>query len=269
MKKRPGQVLSIAGSDPSGGAGIQADLKTFNALGVYGGAVVTCLTVQNTEKVYRAEILDPGLVREQAEAVLNDLDITHVKTGMLGNAAVVEAVGSLLEGRFIVCDPVMISKSGYPLLLPDAVEAMKHFIFPKTALLTPNSHELRLIVGRDDLSHIDAGMAVLEKYPAMRGLLVKAGHIDEEGKTVTDVLIYRDGPVIRRHSISHPRVKTKNTHGTGCTLSSAITAYLARGESLPSSVEKAVQWVARLIRYSKDHPVGHGHGPLIHYQGNV
>ncbi len=259
------KVLAIAGSDPSGGAGIQADLKTFTSLGVYGSAVITGLTVQNTRNVKDVLYLPPQFVKEQIQTVLEDIDISYIKTGMLGNAETAEAAGKAVKGYFIICDPVMVSKSGKPLLQDKAVEALKKHIIAQSTILTPNYHELMRLTDMKYKNPLEAGQALLEKYDHLRALLVKGGHIEEEEKTVTDTLLIKEGKAINNYNFPHPRIKTVNTHGTGCTLSSAITAYLARGEKIKRAVYLAVDYVFQLIKLAARHKIGKGNGALPHY----
>jgi hydroxymethylpyrimidine/phosphomethylpyrimidine kinase len=273
------KALSIAGSDPSGGAGIQADLKTFTALEVYGAAAVTSVTVQNTQKVFDVLHLPGDFVREQIRAVLEDIDISHIKIGMLGNSDIARAVGETLEewtqasGRKkfdIVCDPVMISKSGYPLIEEDAMRAVADFVVSLSTVLTPNAHELEKLselIGTPPLTPIGSAEALLLRYDNLQAVLVKGGHICEDSAYSVDTLVTRYNDSFHNLSFSHPRLKTVNTHGTGCTLSSAITAYLARGLELSAAVEKAVDYVSRLIEISSQNKIGKGSGPLIHYLG--
>lgn len=276
------KVLSIAGSDPSGGAGIQADLKTFSALGVYGAAVITSLTVQNTQKVKDALFLPGEFVKEQIKTVLEDIDVSFIKTGMLGNAEIAKAVGESLEewaGRMskspkgVVCDPVMISKSGYPLMKEDAMQAVMDYVVSVSTVLTPNLLELEKLSGLAGLaggpaqSPVKSAEKLLEKFENLQAVLVKGGHIDEQASTATDTLVFRHGDRFRSVSYSHKRYPSNNTHGTGCTLSSAIAAYLARGQELQEAVGSAVGFVQKLIAFSAENPVGHGNGPLIHFIG--
>ncbi|WP_027389696.1 bifunctional hydroxymethylpyrimidine kinase/phosphomethylpyrimidine kinase [Chrysiogenes arsenatis] len=259
-------ALTIAGSDPSGGAGIQADLKTFLALRVYGAAVPTCLTVQNTQAVADAMMLPGEFVAAQAQMVFDDLSVGALKTGMLGNTDIVEAVGRVIDGKpNIVCDPVMVSTSGYPLLNEAARDALCQCVIAQATLVTPNAHELKLLAP-DIPNSTEAGYRVLQRFPELRGILIKGGHWDETGHTVTDTLLERtaDG-AIATHHFRHPRYQTKNTHGTGCTLAAAITAGLARGRHLSEAVSAAVTFVDALLGISAEHSVGKGHGPLLHH----
>ncbi len=273
------KVLSIAGSDPSGGAGVQADLKTFTALGVYGAAVITSLTVQDTQEVSDALFLPGPFVKDQVAAVLGDIDISVIKTGMLGNSDIARSVGEALDDwshrpaggpKAVVCDPVMISKSGYPLLKEDAMQALLDFVLPAATVLTPNAHELEklaALVGGPELSPVKSAETLMEKFDNLQAVLVKGGHLLENGATATDTLVMRHDGKSRTVAFSHPRIDTKNTHGTGCTLSSAIASYLALGNGIQEAVGKAVDFVQKLIAFSAENPVGRGYGPLIHFIG--
>lgn len=237
---RPFTALTIAGSDSGGGAGIQADLKTFLDHRVYGMSVIVGVTAQNTRGVDAVHLVPPDVVRAQIRAVLADLPVDAIKIGMLGAAPQIAAVAEALEGYAgpIVLDPVMVAKGGAPLLAPDAVAALRAFA-PRCTLLTPNLPEAE----------------VLGPVPA--ATLLKDGH--GSGAWVVDRL--RVGG--EEHVFRHRRVDSKNTHGTGCTLSSAIAARLARGEGLVEACRGGVAYVARLIRRSRE-SLGSGHGPLRH-----
>jgi len=247
-------ALTIAGSDPSGGAGIQADLKTFHQFGVYGEAAITLLTVQNTQRVSRVETMAAELVREQVEAVISDIPPGAAKTGALGNAAIVEAVADLARGfPFpLVVDPVMISKHGASLLSAEAVEAMKRRLIPRAFLLTPNIPEAEALTGREDMA--EAGKRLLDL--GCQAVLIKGGHAAGEP---VDVLFTQDG------SMSFPgrRVFTKRTHGTGCTFSAAITACLAQGNGLEESIRRAKRFVQQAIETAP--ALGRGQGPVNHF----
>lgn len=252
-------ALTIAGSDPSGGAGIQADLKTFHQHGVYGMAVVALVTVQNTQRVSRVEVLHADLVGEQLDAVLDDLPPSAIKTGALGSAAVIEAVAARLGAARapLVVDPVMVSKHGHPLIEDSAREALVRELLPRTYLLTPNAHEAAALLGRPVETLADAEQAarrIADLGPA--AVLVKGGHLDE--REAIDVLFF-EGQVTR---LASPRVDTRHTHGTGCTVSAAITAWLARGAALPDAVARAKQWLSEALRSAPG--VGQGIGPVNH-----
>jgi hydroxymethylpyrimidine/phosphomethylpyrimidine kinase len=252
-------ALTIAGSDPSGGAGIQADLKTFHQFGVYGEAVITLITVQNTRGVERIECLAPDLVADQIRAVLGDIPPAAAKTGALGNCGIIEAVAGLAAGfRFpLVVDPVILSKHGAALLEADAVDALKTRLLPHTFLLTPNLEEAALLTGAEVSNTVDMRKAA-EKLATLgpRAVLVKGGHL---GGDATDVLFYRG----EFREFTSPRIATRNTHGTGCTMSAAITAGLASGYDLPEAVDRAKRYVAAAIRGNPG--LGAGAGPLDHH----
>jgi hydroxymethylpyrimidine/phosphomethylpyrimidine kinase len=251
-------ALTIAGSDPSGGAGMQADLKTFHQHGVYGAGVVTLLTVQNTRGVYRVQALAPDLVAEQLAAVLDDVPPHAAKTGALGSAAVVEAVAERLArtGFPLVVDPVMVSKHGAPLMDEDAQRALVERLLPRATLLTPNAPEAAALWGREvrTLAQArEAARAIAALGP--RAVLVKGGHL--EGDPV-DVL-FAEGNLLE---IPSERVQTTQTHGTGCTYSAAITARLAGGESVAEAVRAAKRWLTEALRTAPG--IGAGIGPVNH-----
>jgi hydroxymethylpyrimidine/phosphomethylpyrimidine kinase len=251
-------ALSIAGSDPSGGAGIQADLKTFHRFGVYGEAVITLITVQNTRGVERIECLAPDLVADQIRCLIGDIPPAAAKTGALGDRGIIEAVAGLAAGfPFpLVVDPVILSKHGAALLKSDAVDALKTRLLPYTFLLTPNLEEAALLTGTEVRDIVDMRKAA-EMLAALgpRAVLVKGGHL---GGDATDVLFHQ-GKFLEFNS---PRIATRNTHGTGCTLSAAITAGLASGYDLPTAVERAKRYVTAAIRSNPG--LGAGAGPLDH-----
>ncbi|MBM3753606.1 MAG: bifunctional hydroxymethylpyrimidine kinase/phosphomethylpyrimidine kinase [Acidobacteria bacterium] len=250
-------ALTIAGSDPSGGAGIQADLKTFHQHRVYGEAVITLLTVQNTRGVTRVECMDPSLVAGQIVAVLSDIPPHAAKTGALGNAGVVEAVAASIGTTPLVLDPVMISKHGAPLIDGDAAAALKTLLLPRALLVTPNLHEAAALAGIEVETKeqmIEAGLRLLDLGPV--AVLIKGGHLEDRA---ADVLVTRE-------SISWfdgDRVSTPHTHGTGCTYSAAIAARLAQGEALIDAVRGAKAFIAEAIRTNPG--LGHGQGPVNHF----
>jgi hydroxymethylpyrimidine/phosphomethylpyrimidine kinase len=252
-------ALTIAGSDPSGGAGLQADLKTFHQLGVYGEAVVTLITVQNTLRVSRVECLDPELVRQQIREVVEDIPPGAAKTGALGNAAIVRAVADL-AGEFgfpLVVDPVMISKHGAALMAEDARRVLQERLLPSAFLLTPNLAEAEALAGFEIHGVEDMRRAagrIAEMGPG--AVLVKGGHLTG---AATDVLM-ADG---EWYEFSAPRVETRHTHGTGCTYSAAITAELAKGTALAEAVGKAKRFITEAIRTNPG--LGGGSGPVNHH----
>ena len=256
-------VLSIAGSDPSGGAGVQADLKTFAALGCYGMAAITALTAQNTRGVTGVHLPDAAFVARQIDAIFDDIRVDAVKIGMLGSGAIVEAVAASLArhgARNIVLDPVLVATSGDSLGAPDVIEAMRRSLMPLAAVVTPNIPEAMRFTGHGEPRDLDdlAAMAQAMMGQGARAVLVKGGHM--EGAEASDVLFDAQG----RHIFTLPRIATTNTHGTGCTLSSAIAAELAKGAALPDAVERAKAYLTQALRSASLLDVGHGHGPVNH-----
>lgn len=255
-------VLTIAGSDSGGGAGIQADLKTFVRFGVYGASVITAVTAQNTRGVRGWERVAPALVSAQIDAVAEDLRPAAIKSGMLGDAEVVRAVADGVRRHALapyVLDPVMAATSGDALVTPDAIEATVHALFPLATLVTPNLDEAALLLGERprDVAEMEwAARELVQRYGA-RAALVKGGHL--EGDELTDVLF--DGSTMRR--FTHRRIATTSTHGTGCTLSSAISASMALGDALERAVERGLDYVSRAIASAPG--LGAGHGPLNHF----
>jgi hydroxymethylpyrimidine/phosphomethylpyrimidine kinase len=254
-------VLTIAGSDSSAGAGIQADLKAISANGGYGASVLTAITAQNTRGVTAAAELDVDLIRAQADAVFDDLRVEAVKTGMLASAAVIETVAKVLRDRrppHYVLDPVMISKTGFPLLRPAAVGALRETLVPMATLLTPNVHEARALTGlpvRTPAEAEAAGRQLLDAGAA--AVLVKGGHLEEQ--PATDVLVTAQG--VRIFSGEH--VEARHTHGTGCTYSAAIATQLAHGRPLEDAIARAKAYVTEAIRAGL--PIGQGIGPTDHF----
>ena len=250
-----GRVLIVAGSDSGGGAGIQADLKTVLALGAHGMTAVTALTAQDTLGVHGVMPVPPDFVVRQMEVALNDPGADVVKTGMLGTAAVIEAVAAVLAraGLPVVLDPVMVAKGGAALLDPAALDALRSFL-PLATLLTPNLPEAAALLGRPVDDPREAAQALLALGP--RAVLLKGGH--GEGPTVRDVLATADGLTV----LDRPRIDTRHTHGTGCTLASAVAAGLAHHLSLLEAVEQARDYVQAAIAAAPG--IGAGHGPLDH-----
>ena len=254
-------VLTIAGSDSSGGAGIQADLKTFAAHGVYGMSVITALTAQNTQTVTGVFEAPAEFVGQQIDTVVVDIRPDAVKTGMLSSAPIIAVVAEKIGQhglRNVVVDPVMVSKSGARLLREDAVEALRSRLLPLADVVTPNIPEAGDLLGRVLRTEDDARQAaedVLALGP--RAVVLKGGH--REGDVVTDLLF--DGEQF--HTYSGPRVQTSSTHGTGCTFASAIAAQLALGSALPQAVRLARGYVQGALEHAR--PLGHGHGPVNHF----
>ena len=254
-------ALTIAGSDPSGGAGIQADLKTFHQFGVYGEAVITLLTVQNSTRVSRVECMTADLVSEQIKAVMEDIPPHAAKTGALGNAALIRAVADAWRTCQIplVVDPVMISKHGAPLITEQARMVLRDYLLPCATLLTPNLHEAAALVGYP-VDNVDAMERAARELLQMgaKAVLVKGGHL--EGAAI-DVLF--DGVSFTR--LETPRIDTIHTHGTGCTYSAAITAGLALGQNLQQAVRVAKDFISEAIRTNPG--LGAGSGPVNHHAG--
>lgn len=252
-------ALTIAGSDPSGGAGIQADLKTFHQFGVYGEAVITLLTVQNTLTVSRVEVMDAGLVRQQIDAVTSDIPPAAVKTGALGNLDVVAAVAAWARLRIapLVVDPVMISKHGSALIRADAQQVMRQDLIPCAFLVTPNIPEAEALTGMSIRNESDMASAARELLRlGCQAVLIKGGHADGEP---VDIFHDSNGELRLRGR----RVDTRHTHGTGCTMSAAITALLAWKVELREAVQVAKAFVQRAIEMAPG--LGQGHGPLNHF----
>ncbi|MFN3526776.1 MAG: bifunctional hydroxymethylpyrimidine kinase/phosphomethylpyrimidine kinase [Paracoccus sp. (in: a-proteobacteria)] len=256
-------ALTIAGSDSGGGAGIQADLKTFSALGVYGASVITALTAQNTRTVALVEPASPGMIAAQMRAVFDDLDIRAVKLGMLGDADAIHTVAQGLQGRAlpVVLDPVMVAKSGDTLLPDAAIATLRAVMLPRATLLTPNLPEAARLLdaplarSEAEMAHQGAALCTLGAH----AVLMKGGHA--EGPDCTDLLVTAEG-VTR---LTAPRQTTRNTHGTGCTLSAAIAAGLAQRLALTDAVVLAHRYLQRAIAAADDLHVGAGHGPVHHF----
>jgi hydroxymethylpyrimidine/phosphomethylpyrimidine kinase len=270
MDKSQTVILSIAGSDPSGGAGIQADLKTISSLGVYGCAAISALTVQNTKGVYRVEPVDPEMVRAQIDKVLEDMPVSHIKTGMIGSGAVAKAIGeSLISFKgVLICDPVLKASSGHDLLPPAEIETLLHNLVSKSTALTPNLDELKTLTGlssegNNEICH--AAESLLEKFPDLKVVIVKGGHWQRDQQKVTDLLLLRkDGEITVSHS-TRPRIQTSNSHGTGCTYASALAAYHLKTNSWPKAFQLTGEYVSWLLAASSKLKTGHGNGPLQHH----
>jgi hydroxymethylpyrimidine/phosphomethylpyrimidine kinase len=255
------RALTIAGSDSGGGAGIQADLKTFSALGVYGMTAITAVTVQNTNGVSDYEALSPRTVAEQIRAVATDIGVDAAKTGMLANAAIVDAVADAIAESVVpnlVVDPVFVSKHGHPLLHPDAVGALRRRILPLATLVTPNLPEAAGLAGHPVETPEDmrrAADAILELGAG--AVLVKGGHLDD-APDASDLFVTGSS----QEWLRAERIQTPHTHGTGCTLSAAITAHLARGATLIEAVRAGKQFVTEAIRHAL--ALGGAIGPVDH-----
>ena len=244
--KRPSKnleptVLTIAGSDPSGGAGIQADLKTFTAAGVYGASVITALTAQNTQTVTAAMAIPEAFVKQQLDAVLSDIRIDIIKLGMLPNAGICETIAPYLKDYPVVCDPVMISTSGCSLIDDPAVAALTAYIIPRSTYITPNYDELKILYGKEIKDIKTAGCEILERFDNLLGIVLNGGHIDTDRQIVTDILLIKNGSSIEKFIETNPRYQTKNTHGTGCTFASAFAAFLAKKLDPPMPFQKPLR----------------------------
>ena len=263
-------VLSIAGSDSSGGAGIQADLKTFSALGVYGATAITAITAQNTLGVNSQFALPPQMVYDQITAVIDDLNLSVVKIGMLSNTEIVNAVAEALSryNLTIILDPVIVSTSGHRLLSVEAQDVIKERLLPMCELITPNIPEMEMLANMPVSSFEEKEKAANYLLSlGAKSVLLKGGH--EEGEVKRDYLFF-DGQqttVIGQQSLSFvsESISTNNVHGTGCTLSSAIAAFMARGSSLEDAVREAKLYVTEAIRVGADVRIGHGYGPINHF----
>ena len=260
---RYARVLSIAGSDSGGGAGIQADLKTFSALGCYGMTAITAITAQNTQGVRAIHGIPAQMLRAQIDAVLEDIGADAVKIGMLHDPEVVRVVVEAIQRhglQQVVLDPVMVATSGDRLMAAETVHVLVHELFPLATVITPNLDEAALLLNRaiNGAEALDAAATALLALGAP-AVLLKGGHLP--GDTVMDVLALADGTRLRLQS---PRIVTHNGHGTGCTLSSAIAAHLALGLALPQAVEQARAYILGAIAAGANVHTGHGHGPLNH-----
>lgn len=255
--------LTIAGSDSGAGAGIQADLKTFASLGCYATSVVTAVTAQNTMGVHDIFAMQPELVGTQLKAVLSDMPVVAIKIGMLVNEPIIRTIADYMVGIEIpiVLDPILISSSGTELLDPEAIEALRTYLFPLCSLITPNIKEAGVLTGTtdkpEDLNHDLLRLGI-------EASLITGG--DTNGETKTDLLsIKHSNQKIKTIAFSHNAINTRNTHGTGCTLSTAITAFIAKGQNLESAVSAGISYTNKLLRASKKFSTGKGCGGLDHF----
>lgn len=264
-QKRYPVVLSIAGSDSSGGAGIQADIKTSAALGVYAATAITAITAQNTQGVHSQQAISPELVYDQIVAVIEDLHPSYIKIGMLSNSRVVEAVAAALS-RYslpIILDPVIVSSTGHRLLSIEAQEVVKRRLLPMSMLITPNIPEMEALTNTSISTHehkIEAAKHLLSL--GAQAILLKGGH--EEGDVKSDILFRQSSSGIETQLFTSDTITTRNTHGTGCTLSAAIAAFMARGYGLAEAVAEAKSFITEAIRSGADVAIGHGIGPVNH-----
>ena len=268
------RVLTIAGSDSGGGAGIQADLKTCSALGCYGMTAITAITAQNTVGVQAIHALPPNLLAQQIDSVVSDIGVDAVKIGMLHNPEVVHVVAQAIQKyrfKHIVLDPVMVATSGDALIANETISVLVEELFPLVTMITPNLDEASLLLKRpiQQVNELVAAARDLNNLGSP-AVLLKGGHLAEQpdvntsGAEVTDVLLYPQGGTLHTQTYTSPRILSSNTHGTGCTLSSAIACYLALGEQLPEAVAKARAYIVQAIEQGKNVHTGQGHGPLNH-----
>ena len=262
-------AMTIAGSDSSGGAGIQADLKTFAAFGVFGTSAITALTAQNTQGVRAVHDVPPDMVRAQIDAVFNDMPVAVVKIGMVSQIATIEAIVAALDHwrpGHVVVDPVMVATSGARLVSPQAIDTMRNELLPRASIVTPNLPEAAVLLDQDEAVDEAQMQDQAQRLLALgaRAVLIKGGHV-QGGQGVpresVDFLVTPE-QVLR---LAAPRIVTRNTHGTGCTLSSALAANLARGHALNDAARIAKAYVTRAIESAKDRDLGAGHGPLDHF----
>ena len=260
-------ALTIAGSDSGGGAGIQADLKSFSALGVYGASVITAVTAQNTQEVTAVHGIPDNIIAAQINAVLDDIRIDAVKIGMLATSSIIQTVSKELKPHSIpiILDPVMIAKSGDALLQEEAISALRSHLLPMATLLTPNIPEAAVLLNttsaKDPEELENQGRALLAMGPL--AVLMKGGHANS--LNCVDILVLNDVPPIR---FTAPRIQTKNTHGTGCTLSSSITAGVAKGLDISDATRVAHTYLQAAINAADELNIGLGHGPVHHFHEN-
>ncbi len=253
-------VLTIAGSDTCGGAGIQADIKTFSALGTYGMSVITAVTVQNTQGVFGCQDITPDIIKAQIDAIFTDIEVSAVKIGMVSQIETIKAISEKLKQyhvKNLVLDPVMISKSGFDLMKSEAKETLIKELIPLAYIVTPNLPEAEVITGMSvkNLEDMEKSAKIIYDMGA-KNVLIKGGHMENEA---TDILF--DGE--KYTYIKRERIHTKNTHGTGCTLSSAIAANLAKGQTVKQAVQNAKEYITVAIAHSLD--IGKGVGPTNHF----
>lgn len=256
-------VLTIAGSDSCGGAGVQADIKTMSALGVYAASVITSVTVQNTLGVKAIQAIEPAIVAGQIKAVMDDVKPVAIKIGMVNDCATIHAIADSLSSYSpskLVVDPVMVSTSGSMLMQRDALEVFCSELLPMATLLTPNIPEAE-VLSKTEIQTVDDMDVAAKRILAMgcKAVLIKGGHL--EGNKKIDKLYLNDGTV---HTFVHATINTRNTHGTGCTLSSAIASFMARGLGLPDAIAHAKEYLSQALEAGKDVEIGEGNGPVCH-----
>ena len=265
-KKTYRRALTIAGSDPSGGAGLQADLKTFSALGCYGMSAVVAVVDENTVGVTGVHPVPVEFVKGQIRSCLDDIGADAVKIGMLHSAELIRAVHDTLSEYEItggvVLDPVMVATSGDPLLMQDAIATLRDELIPEVRVITPNIPEAEILLGRKLLRQSELHAAAVELSQGSKvSVLLKAGHLNDS--TLTDIFYNAEDDTITE--LSSSRLKTVNTHGTGCTLSSAVASFLAHGTPLTEAVRRAKTYISKAIEAGAEYEIGHGHGPVHHF----
>jgi hydroxymethylpyrimidine/phosphomethylpyrimidine kinase len=265
IRVSPPCVVTIAGTDPSGGAGIQADIKAISATGSYAASIITALVAQNTCGVQDILTIPTTFLRKQIDAVFNDLDICAVKIGMLHNTDVIDVVASTmasLKPKYVVLDPVMVAKNGCPLINPNTIDCLKQQLLPYTTLITPNIPEAEALSG-DTINSPEAMTHVAKTLGARYqiNVLIKGGHLSSDQSSDVLYAIQED----QQYWFHTPRIETKNTHGTGCTLSSAIASYLAQDYSLHSAIQASKNYLTHAITSASTHHIGQGHGPVDHF----
>jgi hydroxymethylpyrimidine/phosphomethylpyrimidine kinase len=264
-KRKYHKVLTIAGSDSGGGAGIQADLKTMSAIGCYGMSVITALTAQNTRGVTGIHPVPPSFAADQIDAVFSDIGADAVKIGMLYSAELIEVIAERLkehDAQKIILDPVMVAQSGDKLLRDDAIQAIKDYLMPLADVVTPNIPEAEVLIERRILGIDDMQTAARTLAGCgSRSILIKGGHLEDNDST--DMLYLRQDE--RFVKLDARRISSRNNHGTGCTLSSAIAAYRAKGCGIEEAVRKAKTYIQNAIRAGAEYTIGHGHGPVHHF----
>ncbi len=257
--KRPYTVLTIAGSDSGGGAGIQADIKSISANDCFALSVITAITAQNSFEVTDIHKIPLKTIKAQLDAVFDDFPIDAIKIGMLGDQDIIELIADYFQDNDIpiILDPVMVATSGALLLEPGAADALQTKLLPLATLITPNIPEAQILSGLSGETNSDI---LAQNIKNIASVLVKGGH--SEGEEIMDILYLKEG---ERHIFKQPKIHTKNTHGTGCSLSSAIAAQLAKGESLGIAVQKAQHYIYGAIKTASDWKLGQGHGPIAHF----
>lgn len=263
-------ILSIAGSDPSGGAGIQADLKTFTAIGIYGGAALTCLTAQNSLEVSSCLPLAPEFVKKQIHLVLADLPVSHVKTGMLGTDKIAGAIAEALHDFVgeVICDPVLTASDGHELFRQTKRQTGLQALLNTASVLTPNLPELAILVNKKlaaPQDAVEAATILLARHPKLRAIVLTGGHLREQAEEVEDFLILRQEKSLEILTAKHPRLNTSNTHGTGCTFASAFAAYHLLHGNDQDAFFKAVAFMDTVLRQSASLALGKGKGPMAHH----